>query len=347
MKETIFIIQMNNLGKIELNYGIQILRTILSYLILQFHCYNINLTNNKILIFLNQAFYFYVPTFYIISFYFSYNSLNLKNINKIKLKLKRIGIPYIIWPTFFFLITNIHYFNNKESKFKAKDLLIQFLTGKRIYDAFWFLSNLILSFILFSIISLIFEDNFLNIIQFIGLVGTLYYPYHFYNKLFFKYIIEIRSLIKDFSKVLFYGAIGITFGSLKIITILKKYRKRVIFFCIYILYLLRDFLFIINLYYLKCIIFGIGASSLFIIFSILPFENIKNEKYIKIIKNITNYSGGIFYLHLKVKEILNNEILIIKNGTLLGCLLIYIICYLISFFGVKIFGKSNLKYLFC
>ena len=187
----------------------------------------------------------------------------------------------------------------------------------------------------------------MNIIQFIGLAGTLYYPYHFYNKLFNNYIIEIRSLIKDFSKVLFYGAIGITFGYLNILTVLKNYRKKAISFCVYILYLLKDFLFIINLFYIRCIIFGIGASALFIIFSILPFENIKNTTFLKIIKNATNYSGGIFYLHMKVREILNNEILIIKNGTLIGCFLIYIICYFISFFGAKIFEKSNLKYLFC
>lgn len=67
MKEINFTI--NN--KIELNYGIQILRAILACLIIQFHCYNINLTKNKLLKLLVKAFHFYVPTFYIISYYFS------------------------------------------------------------------------------------------------------------------------------------------------------------------------------------------------------------------------------------------------------------------------------------
>ena len=40
------------------NNGIQILRMILSYLILQFHCYNIRQTNNKILRFSFRAFAF-------------------------------------------------------------------------------------------------------------------------------------------------------------------------------------------------------------------------------------------------------------------------------------------------
>ena len=349
MKENIYIfpIKDHKQSENELNYGIQILRAILSYLILQLHCYNINLTNNKVLIFLIKAFHFYVPTFYIISFYFSYRILKSKDINKIKLRLRRIGIPYFIWPTLFFLFTNIYYSIHRENKYNVKDLFIQILTGKRIYNIFWYLCTLLLSFVLFSLLCLIFEKNFLIIIQLIGLMGSLYYPYHFYNNLFNKYIIEISSLIQDFSKVLFYGAIGITFGSLNILTIVKNYRKRVIFFCLYILYFLRDFLIIIKLFYLRCIIFGIGASVIFILFSILPLENIKNKTITFLIKNITNYSGGIFYLHMKIRHLLNNKILVIKNRTLLGCFLIYIICYFISFFGTKFFVNSNLKYLFC
>ena len=38
----------------NINYGIQILRMILSYLILQLHCYNFKLTKNKLLIIIIQ-----------------------------------------------------------------------------------------------------------------------------------------------------------------------------------------------------------------------------------------------------------------------------------------------------
>ena len=185
MKENIYIfpIKDHKQSENELNYGIQILRAILSYLILQLHCYNINLTNNKVLIFLIKAFHFYVPTFYIISFYFSYRILKSKDINKIKLRLRRIGIPYFIWPTLFFLFTNIYYSIHRENKYNVKDLFIQILTGKRIYNIFWYLCTLLLSFVLFSLLCLIFEKNFLIIIQLIGLMGSLYYPYHFYNTL--------------------------------------------------------------------------------------------------------------------------------------------------------------------
>ena len=38
----------------------------------------------------------------------------------------------------------------------------------------------------------------------------------------------------------------------------------------------------------------------------------------------TNFTGGVYYLHLIVKKLLRYKILIIKNGTFLGCNLIYI-----------------------
>ena len=96
-------------------------------------------------------------------------------------------------------------------------------------------------------------------------------------------------------------------------------------------------------YYLKLYIIGLVSSSLFIIFLILPFDNINSEKIKFIIKNITNFTGGVYYLHRKIKLIIMS--LLIKR-TIFSCVIIYIICYFICSIGIKIFGKTKLKYLF-
>lgn len=184
-------------------------------------------------------------------------------------------------------------------------------------------------------------------IQLLGVLGSFYYQYHFYNNLFNKYIIEISTLIRDFSKVVFYGAIGITLAELKTISFLRQYRIRTFFFGLYSLFFIKDFLSIIKrYYYLKCIIIGVGAINIFILFSLIPFDYFENKKFNKIIINGTNYTGGVYYLHLMVKKLLRYKILVIKNGTFFGCILIYIICYFICFFGIKLFGKTIFKYLF-
>ena len=96
-------------------------------------------------------------------------------------------------------------------------------------------------------------------------------------------------------------------------------------------------------YYLKLYIIGLVSSSLFIIFLILPFDKINSEKIKFIIKNITKFTGGVYYLHTKIKLIL--MILLIKR-TIFSCVIIYIICYFICNMGIIIFGKTKLKYLF-
>ena len=78
----------------------------------------------------------------------------------------------------------------------------------------------------------------------------------------------------------------------------------------------------------------------------LPLDNNNKKMSNKIIIQITNYTGGFYYLHNKIRETLSHIISIVKNKTLFGCIIKYITCYIICFVGFKIFKKTNLKYLF-
>jgi len=326
--------------------GLQILRMLMSFFIIQRHCFNIKLTKNKFLIITYHGIGFYISTFYLISYFLSYKALKTRNINRIKLRLERFLIPYIIWPALIFLLNNICYIfgvNIKQKNFE--DLFIQFITGKRIYGILWFQCNLILSFISFSIIALSIKNDFLFIVQLFGIVGYFYYSLHHYCKLFKAYIFEIRSLFQDFGKVLLYSSFGITLATLLDINNLKKKRKKAILFSLISIYLIRDFSFIKNkFFYLRCMINGIAAVSFFIFFSAIPISN--NKKIISIIQIITNYTGGVYYLHFILWKILRRKLQIFKKKTLFGCFYNYILCYFICFAGDKTFAKSNLKYLF-
>lgn len=326
--------------------GLQILRMIMSFLILLRHCFNINLTKNKIIITMFLGTGFYIASFYLISYFFSYKTIRFKNINRIKLRIERLLVPYIIWPTLIFLLYNIGYICGINTNYrKIKTLFIQYITGKRIYGVFWFQCNLILSFILFSIISLSIKGDYVFTVQLFGILGNFYYTLHYNYKLFHSYIIEVSSLFQDFGKVLFFSSIGITLASLVDINNLKKKRRKAMLFSLFSIYLVKDFIFLkIKFYYLRCIINGIGATSLFIFFSMIPNSN--NKKITSIISTITNYTGGVYYLHHILWKVLKIKIEIFKNRTLVSCFLNYIICYFICFVGEKTFRKSNLKYLF-
>lgn len=328
----------------KINYGIQLLRTILSYLVLQYHCFDINLAKNKILIISIRAIGLYVPTFYIISYYFSYKSFKFKNINKIKLRLERFLIPYIIYTFLFYILNNLIYY--KVHIFTFKDLFFQFISGIGIYDPFWFLCSLIFTFIFFSMISLIFEKNILFIIKLSGIFGYLCNNYIFYNDLFASYKIKFQALFLNYTKVLFYGAIGLSIPSIIDINTLKRNLKKTIFFNLFIIYILSDYNTIIKeFYYLREIIIGLISACVVIIFSIIPLENI-NTKFKKIIIILAKYSGGIYYLHFQLYRILRIKFIIIKNKELSGCLINFLLCYYICLLGTKISGKTKFKYLF-
>ena len=323
---------------------LQILRTILSYLVLQFHCYDISLTKNKIIIGSINAIKFYVPSFYVISFFFSYKTFIFRNITKIKMRLERFIIPYLTYSILFSILNHIIHYNNYILTFR--NLASQLISGMGICNSFWYLCNLIFIFIFFSIIILIFKENTLFIIQLIGIFGYLFNYYIYYNDLFCSYEEIIRLLFHNITRVLFYGSLGISLASIIDLNLLQKNRKKSIFFALFIIYLIRDYNLIYKeFYYLKEIIIGITALSLFILFFVFPFDNI-NQNNKKIIISLTNYSGGIYYLHIQLWRLLQIKFIMMKNKELLGCLINYLICYFICFIGTKLFRNSKFKYLF-
>lgn len=107
--------------------GIQILRTILCFHIVIFHCINHNLYQNQIIKLIINDVSNDLSIFFIISFYFSSNIFISKNINRIKQRFQRLLIPYIIWPLIFFIMNIcINYINNKQIILDFKFFFIKY-----------------------------------------------------------------------------------------------------------------------------------------------------------------------------------------------------------------------------
>ena len=147
--------------------GIQILRMLLSLWIVLIHCCKIR---NKILKKLLQDKGFHVPIFLIISFYFFYDKLYLRSINKIKIRFERLLIPYMIYPIIIVILNYIFFFNNNIKLQYGQlffDFLKQLIFGIGIHGIFWFQSFVIFLSVLFLIIAFIFKKHFLLILKLI------------------------------------------------------------------------------------------------------------------------------------------------------------------------------------
>ena len=335
--------------KVKKNYniGIEILRVIMLFWVILYHCFRTNNTNLYNIIILKR---FHVPTFMFISFYYFYQLLNLKNINKIKDRLIRLLIPYILWPLIIWCFNNILYiffhFNRYNRKLNLIDFIYQIVYGINIYGIIWFNGNLILFTIFFTIISLLFK-NFIYILQITSILIYMfnysgYIPKLICHKYFWIFLGRILGMFPI-------AVTSISVSSMNLFIKLKKNRNRNIFICfLNIFFLIRYDIFIIKKGYVyRSILFNLAAINLFFGFALINFEKIDKTIIIIFIKIITRYTGGIYYIHWIVMRNLKNKIGHIKNKTIQGCLIIYVLSYIICFFGIKIFGKTKLRNLFC
>ena len=81
----------------------------------------------------------------------------------------------------------------------------------------------------------------------------------------------------------------------------------------------------------------------FVLFSLFYFDN---QNLIVLLKIITKFTGGIYYIHKICFIILRQKIDFIKKKTFQGSIVIYLISYIICFYGNKYSYNTKLKFLF-
>ena len=201
------------------NYGLQILKSILSFYVVKTHCFKQNSKNNKILFYLlgkNRR--IHVPSFFNMSFYFNYKCLKSKAPNRNCKRFERLLIPYIFWPIIVYLIDVILYnFFNFPSLFCLRKLIIQIVLGVGIISPLWFQLDLMATTCLFLVIIYIFKKHYLFHLQLLMIFSyylqySKYHNYIFKNFKFYFKITIIREIL-----VLPFAVTGFSLASYDII----------------------------------------------------------------------------------------------------------------------------------
>ena len=94
----------NKSHKKNIYIGIEFLRIFFSFNIVFLHCKNEHLYSSKFININRTIVSIGLRVFFILAFYFSYNSFSQKKIVIIKLRFQRLLIPYIIWPIIYYII---------------------------------------------------------------------------------------------------------------------------------------------------------------------------------------------------------------------------------------------------
>ena len=277
----------------KINLGIEILRMILCFWVLSFHCLD-NTKINYFLYYITKRKMYHVPCFCFISFYFSYNVYFSGNNIKFKKRIERLLIPYIFWPFIFFVIDNAFGIR----RISLHDLKLQIIYGRQISVSLWYIFTLLFITIIFFIISKLFQHYFLFIIEIISIIIYIM-QYSNYYYIFDGYKINAKLTVISTLNLFPLSSIGLIFSTFNLIKYLKTYRKHTLFFSYLILYFLLRYNIFVDLGGFKGILFLFSSSCLFVCFFLLPLDN-TNQFYQRIIKRITSYTNGIYCLHMGI-----------------------------------------------
>ena len=339
----------NNLIPKKFNYGLGILKLLLAFDVIRSHNFNIMTTKNNILLFLLKSKKIHVPCFFILSFNFVHKELISSNIKIYLKRIERLLIPYLFWPIILFLL-NIclkKIFNIQA--YSLKQLKNQLLWGYGFLPQFWFQWNLIFLTTFFFALTCLCKSNYLFFIQVLAFIAYII-QYSGLNKKYFNYLRSVKKIpLSRICEMIPFAASGFTLGTFKIIDNIQNYKIKTLIFCLLNIYLLEKYSVFSKLkeeIAYSGIILNIRAICLIFIFSLFSSDKINNIKIDKIIKNFTNYTGGIYYLHITIITYFKDIIRPIKNGTVIGLIIIYLICYLICFIGIQFVGNSKFKFLF-
>ena len=310
------------------NVGLQIFRMILCFWVVLFHC--LKRFNNFALIYIKIK-KFHVPSFFFISFFYFYPIIKERNSFKMKSRLERLFIPFVIWPIIIWLFNNIFYLIFKISlynrAFLLKELIIQLITGRKFFIQLWFLFNLIFLSIFFFIFSFFNDCIFFTFMIFIGIIC-----YIFQHNQYIYYILENYQdcianspghLISSFPIAI----TALAFNKINIIPYLEYHRYKSLIIILAIL----PFLFLYghpNTY--KGLDKNLFSFFAFFWFYLLPINKYFNKKLKNIIYIITNYTNGIYCLHIIIYIIMKREFKC--SFSFIDCFLIY---YTMKYFFQK------------
>ena len=259
-------------------------------------------------------------------------------------------IPYIGWAL---IIWKINHIINKKYNKKYDDsyqgLKIQLIWGGGYNPLFYFHWDLIVNTFLFIIVNFIFRKYSIFILH---ILFTLSYAL-LYSGYLFNYI----NKLPDYKRIaegnlldLFpLSVTGYSLGFYKIINFLHKYKIRTLILSLLVYNVIEDYKIFANVrgIFYPGLKLHIQCLCLIFIFSLFPSEKISNKYLSKILFFITNYTGGVYYLHFNLHHYLIEFFKYFKNTTFTGVIIEYTICYYICFIGTLIFGRTPLKFLFC
>lgn len=323
--------------KNEINYGINILKILMSFEVVVFHFLSPELSSSYKPFSLFGV--YAVPCFMIIAFYFAATIFYNNDKSKLKKRIKRLLIPHIAWTAIYMLFYNI--FNIGYKKWDHEILFVQLFFGHSINGAMWFQVNIIFLTLLISVIFLVCREYNLRVEYMLSLISIICLIIQYRGLYLFLFNISgyysypIGRIFEMFP----YATCGILLYKYNVLERLCLNLEKIatIILCVLIGYLFTGMNSVPTGFVYSGITYIIVALCLVTGFYILPFNRV-NGKVKTVINWFAKYTGGIYYMHMFCAAFINQFILKVafnQQGSFLLCVCIYV-CSFVNLFLISL-----------
>ena len=332
------------IGKKRINIGLELLRIWMSFEVILVHywAHDRGIPSKYLKIFVDTKM-LAVVVFMLVAFILSSDMIMNGTKEKIYSRFERLAVPYVGWAVIYWLIYCLMDLILKTDYVNGiGDLGWQLLFGSspNLNAQMWYQFNLILLTVLFIIVFRCLKKHVL-FVSGMMMIGCLILQYSNINgTIFLECPYEIIFPIGRICEMFPYACLGIFIGKSGIMEWLKKHTVKTIIGCIFLFVLVGKYMLFVTPA-------GYGYAGLnslvitvFIVttFYVLPFERLP-QILSKGICFFSQYSLGVFAIHFMIGKLVNIYVcprLGWMDNTFRGCILIYIISFLICFLLSKI-----------
>lgn len=293
--------------------------------------------------------YISVPVFMILAFYYTDYAYISRDINKSLKRILRILIPHVFWALFYTLcywMVDRAYGYSLHIHKGIKGLIAMLVMGSRVNTAAWYMVDLLIITVVVIVLFNRLSEKTALVVMIVAFLASYALQY---SEIWFEFV------GRRFTNTIFYWTVGripemVPLASVGILLRYLKVREKVFALPTYVktcfgivgLIVIWGFLFrwkyIESLYLENDFMYGGVDKAIIATLSVIVFLGFSMKHVWRTVKHIierlAKYTLTVYFLHNMVGTLLAClgifDIIGVKEGTLLGCFLIYVICILFA-----------------
>lgn len=334
------------------NWGLSLLRTYMCFLVILCHFWFPENPSGFSRILYHDRNYA-VAVFMLLSFFLTHNTFAEHNRQKILHRFKRLLIPQIGWAVIYWCLYKIIDLICKTSlENSISDMFWQIFSGHspKLNPTMWYQVDLIWITVLFLVILLLFKKIHTTVFLLLA-AFAIYLQYSGIYLFLDRFRFEIKYPAGRLIEMIPIAVVGFLLSSGKIMQFFSEHRLRSITLSAFTIIMVTYFNIFSDIpgYGYQGIGIILCASAFVIAFYCLPLAHIPDVLK-KILSFLTSHTLGIYCMHRMVGTLLLLFLPMLGINfpikSLPGCILIYGISFMLSWFGTILLGKTPLRMLF-